>query len=763
MIAPERLAHYILKWRWAILLATLLLVGVAASGARFLTFSDNYRDYFSPDNPDLAAYEALQNIYTKTDSVLFLVAPKDGQVFTRRTLATVIHLTQAAWKMPYAIRVDSVTNFQHTRADGDDLVVSDLVENVAALSDAEIAERKAIALGEPLLRNSLLSPRAHVTGINVTVSMPEGNATALPEVIAAARRLSAAVRARDPNVDIHLGGMVTVNAAFMEHAEGDVKKLMPIVFGVMLLVTALTLRSFSGTLATLLVIAFSVASAMGIAGWLGVHLNGASASAPLVILTLAVADSIHLLVAIFHGLRAGRPKRAAISEAIETNVGAIFLTTLDTVIGFLMFNFSEVPPYRDLGNIVALGIAGAFLFSIFFLPALMAVLPLRPRPAADGSHDARMIQFADWVIRHRRRLTWGVSLVAVGLMTAIPRNTFDDDFFKYFDKSTTFRQDIDFITDHLGAVYQLDYSLGSESEGGITDPAYLARLDAFANWYRSQPEVTHVTSLIDVMKRLNQNLHGDEKAAYRLPATREEAAQYLLLFEMSLPFGQDLNALISVDKSASRLVALLRNVSSNEASALDARAQQWLRDHAPATMQARGTGPTIIFAEIGRRNTRSMIVGDIVGVVLISGVMMVALRSVKFGLLTLAPNLVPLGMSLGIWGLWVGRVGMDVGPVTAMTFGLLVDDTVHNMTKYLHARRKLGMVPEAAIRYTFSTVGWAMGVASLILVAGFLVLTFSAFQFNVSMGQLAAITIVLALVTEYLLLPPLLMVIDKEP
>jgi len=371
-----------------------------------------------------------------------------------------------------------------------------------------------------------------------------------------------------------------------------------------------------------------------------------------------------------------------------------------------------------------------------------------------------MIRFADWVIRHRRPLTWGVSLVAVVLITAIPRNTFNDDFFKYFDKSTTFRQDIDFITDHTGAVYQLDYSLSSGTEGGITDPAYLARLEAFVAWYRSQPEVTHVTSLVDVMKRLNKNLHGDDPAAYRLPTAREEAAQYLLLFEMSLPFGQDLNALISVDKSASRLVALLKNISSNEAMALDRRAQQWLRDHAPAAMQARGTGPTILFAEIGRRNTQSMIRGDIIGVILISGVMIVALRSVKFGLLTLIPNLVPLGMSLGIWGLWVGRVGMDVGPVTAMTFGLLVDDTVHNMTKYLHARRKLGMDPEAAIRYTFSTVGWAMGVASLILVAGFLVLTFSAFQFNVTMGQLTAITIVLALATEYLLLPPLLLAVE---
>ena len=118
---------WVVRWRYAVLLVTVLLVAVAASGGRFLTFKTDYRVFFSEDNPQLLAFEELQNTYTKTDNVLIVLAPEDGNVFTRETLASVATLTKAAWQLPYSLRVDSLTNYQHTRAVGDDLIVADLV------------------------------------------------------------------------------------------------------------------------------------------------------------------------------------------------------------------------------------------------------------------------------------------------------------------------------------------------------------------------------------------------------------------------------------------------------------------------------------------------------------------------------------------------------------------------------------------------------------------------------------------------------------
>ena len=304
-------------------------------------------------------------------------------------------------------------------------------------------------------------------------------------------------------------------------------------------------------------------------------------------------------------------------------------------------------------------------------------------------------------------------------------------------------------------------SLAAGESGGISNPAYLKKIEEFSNWYRAQPNVTHVNTLTDTMKRLNKNLHGDAPDWYRLPDSRELTAQYLLLYELSLPFGLDLNDQINVDKSATRVVVTLNNVTTRELLAIEDSAQGWLRDNAPPSMFATGTGPAMMFAHISARNIRSMIGGNVVSLVLVSGVIMLAIRSLRIGLVSLLPNLIPAGMAFGLWGLLVGEVGMALSVVTALTFGIVVDDTIHFLSKYLHARRDKGLDPHAAVRYAFATVGMALAVTSLILVAGFLVLTFSAFKLNADMGTMCALTIALALAADYLLLPPLLMKLEE--
>jgi len=168
-----------------------------------------------------------------------------------------------------------------------------------------------------------------------------------------------------------------------------------------------------------------------------------------------------------------------------------------------------------------------------------------------------------------------------------------------------------------------------------------------------------------------------------------------------------------------------------------------------------------MFAHIGTRNIRSMLTGTTVALVVISFILIIALRSVKIGLVSLIPNLVPAAMGFGLWGLLVGEVGLALSVVTGMTLGIVVDDTVHFLSKYLRARREQHLNSHDAVRYAFSTVGMALWVTSLVLVAGFLVLTQSAFKLNSDMGLLTAITIAFALAADFLFLPPLLMKVDK--
>ena len=264
------------------------------------------------------------------------------------------------------------------------------------------------------------------------------------------------------------------------------------------------------------------------------------------------------------------------------------------------------------------------------------------------------------------------------------------------------------------------------------------------------------------MKRLNKNMHADDVSFYRLPKDRELAAQYLLLYEMSLPYGLDLNNQINVDKSSTKVSATMTLVSSNEQVAFDARALAWLDENAHTVASASSAGANLMFSNIGKRNIKAMLAGTTVALVLIFLILIVALRSLKLGLISLIPNLVPAAMGFGLWGIFVGEVGLALSIVASLALGIVVDDTVHFLSKYLRARREKGLPAPDAVRYAFKTVGHALFVTSIVLVAGFSVLATSNFEINSGMGKMSAIVISLAIFIDFLLLPPLLMKIEGD-
>jgi len=756
----SRLGERVIRFRWLIIAATLLVVGLAASGGRFLTFSTDYRVFFSKENPQLNAFEALQNTYTKNDNAMIVIAPKDGNIFTREALAVVEEATREAWQIPYSTRVDSVTNFQHTWADGDDLVVEDLVVDALHMSDEDIARVKQVALSEPFLVDRLINEASRMTAINATVNLPGKTLTETTEVVTFVRKMADDIRQKHPEVDVYLVGVVFMNNAFNESGQGDMQTLVPIMYLLVVGIMLIILRSLLATLTTVVVILFAILTGMGLAGYAGIALTPVSANAPTIILTLAVADSIHILITLFHEMSLGRTKQEAIIESLRINHQPVFITSLTTAIGFLSLNFSDSPPFWHLGNIVAMGVSAAYVYSVLFLPAMIAVLPIRARKRREKSTEL-IDRLADFVIERRQALFLGTLALFVVLGVQISRIEINEEFHKYFDTRYQFRVDNDFVTQNLTGFMSIGYSLGAGESGGISNPEYLEKLEEFSEWYRSQPGVIHVNTLTDTMKRLNKNLHGDDPAYYRIPDSRELSAQYLLLYELSLPFGLDLNNQINVDKSSTRFTATLENVSTRHSLDLEDRAQAWLKANAPASMATPGASPLIMFSHIAKRNLHSMITGTFLALVLISVVLMLSLKSVRTGLVSMIPNMVPIFMTFGIWALVFREVGFAVAVVAPVALGIIVDDTVHFLSKYVRARREQGRSAEDAVRYSFHTVGTALWVTSLILIAGFIVLSFSGFRMNAHLGLMTTIAILSALAADFLFLPALLIKLDK--
>tara|TARA_R110002095_G_scaffold184534_2_gene161717 strand:- start:4959 stop:7262 length:2304 start_codon:yes stop_codon:yes gene_type:complete len=755
-------ARWVMHHRAAIMIVCLIVIaGLGAGGAK-LRFDTSYRAFFSADNPELIAFENVENTYNKDDNIIAILAPGDGNVFTRDTLAAIEEFTTAAWQIPYSNRVDSITNFQYTYSEEDDLIVRDMVSDAMSLGDAELADTRRAVMAEPALVNRLISARGHVTGVNVTLQIPVGErAESTQVVVRFVRDMVAEFSAEHPEIDVHLSGMIMMDQAFFESAMDDTTTLIPISFALMLALIALFVGGFFGTLVTLLIIVFSIIGAMGAGGHIGFPLTGVSSSAPIIILTVAVANCVHILVTFIHVLHEGKSKIDAMQESLRVNLQPVFLASATTAIGFLTMNFSEVPPFNHLGTIVSIGVLLSFVMTVSFLPAAMTLLPVRVKKTGQDDY-AHMEKLAEFVIARRTSLLWVMAAVIVAAVANLPRNELNDVFLHYFDKSIQFRNSSDFMIENLTGVDFINYSIDSGESGGISDPAFQRDVEAFATWLEAQPEVVHVDRFTNVMKRLNKNMHGDDESYYRLPRERDLAAQYLLLYELSLPYGLDLNNQINVDKSSTKVAVTLGLLSSRGMIAFNERALAWARANALTFHETDSAGVSLMFSHIGQRNIHAMIIGTTIALILISGILMIALRSLRLGFVSLLPNLAPAAVGFGIWGIFVGEVGLALSIVAGMTFGIVIDDTVHFLSKYLRARRENGLSSPDAVRYAFRTVGRALVVTTVTLVVGFSVLATSSFQMNSGMGLMTAVIITLALVMVFVMLPPLLMKIEEK-
>ena len=307
----ENFAHWIIRWRYLVVLAVIATVFAAGAGAPRLSMSNDYRMFFGEDNPQLLEFEHMQNTFNKNDNIMFVVTPKDGKVFSIETLKAVQAITEASWQIPFSTRVDSITNYQHTYAEEDDLIVDDLVVEPEELTTDDLTRIQSIAINEPMMLHRLISPDSKYTGINVNVQLPGKSLSEVPEAVAHARTIKTEMLAKFPNIEIRLVGLAVMNNAFPEGSQADAQTLYPLALLFIIVTLFFLLRGFSGVVICFIMIIMSIISAMGISGWMGTLLSPPVLSAPIMILTMAIANGVHLLVTMRHEMALGHDKISA--------------------------------------------------------------------------------------------------------------------------------------------------------------------------------------------------------------------------------------------------------------------------------------------------------------------------------------------------------------------------------------------------------------------------------------------------------------------
>ena len=755
----NRYINFVLTHNKLICLGLIGVLFLLASGVTNVKITGDLRAFFSEDNPQLIALEEFERAFSQQDILQFLVVADDGDIFKPSSLKLVNKLTEKAWQLPYSQRVDSLANYTHTIAINDELNSAFLMDQDFDFSIQSIKSIRTILNNEQDTKDRYVSPEDNAALVMVTLIIPKEDLLATNKVMQKARDIKNALVDDFPNHEISLSGAVAVNAAFGEAIERDITQYVGLSYLIILAVLFIMVRTLTATIITLLIIGLSVIVAFGVIGWLGVVITPSVGLVPTMIMTIAVADVIHILASYYHHLSRGLAKNDAIAQSMRDNAVPVFLTTLTTVVGFLSLNFHESPPSRILGNLVVIGILAAYVCSMVLLPALLAWFDPGKRQGKLALQRP-LNWLAEKVINHRKLLSMTITVFVIVMAFSAPRNDLVEDWNNQFDNTFTIKHSIDALEETIGGAHYPVYLLSSGEENGVTDPEYLNEVQALAEWFRSQPEVTSVDDVAQVIRRINKTMHNDEESMRRIPNDKSLNAQYILLYSLSLPFGAGLDNLINFDTSATKMLVSTKKLDSTELIELDQRARDWLLANTSRIKPTEATGMDMIVSHAQQRNIKSTIETSIIALVIVSGILVIIFRSLKLGIVSLIPNLSPAIVTYGLWYVFVGEINLAGALVMTMSLGIVVDDTIHFLTKYQQARKE-GKSAEEAVRKTLNSVGVAIVMTSLVLIAGFAITVGSGFQPTAYAGALMAMTLTFAVLIDLILLPSMLIQFDK--
>ncbi len=761
-LKKENLSKFIINNRIVFIFSCLVLVLILGRGITSVIFDPDMERFFPKGHAATSLTYEIDETFIRTDNLVIAINAKNNSIFTKKTLSLIESMTEKSWTVPYSIRVDSLTNYSYVRSVNDDLLVEPFIENALSLEDSFIEQRERIVEEEEIIYGSLISKDKKTTVISIVVDPPNPDANLkLIDTIEYMLEYINEAKSNHPELDIRILG-----TPYQEYISPKmVLSEMPIVMPSMLLLILVSvffmLRSVFAVLATIFVIILSLISTFGSVGFIGNALNQMVITIPILIITLALADCVHLFSIFFQQRVKGHSSKESMVKSLELNLQPLFLTTLTTCIGFLSFNVLDVSPLKDLGNFVSIGIAMAFIFTIFFAAPLFSFFEITaPKSVNQQVNLSRKI--AKFSLKNSKTLLWSVPLASLLLICLIPLNVLDENPTQMYDEGfTSFSSDTLWLDEMLGVTFPVSFKANSKN-GSVSEPEFLKKIDSFTNWLETQDEVNHVTSLAHTMKNLNKSMHGDDPKWEIIPESEELSSQYLFFYEMSLPMGLDLNSSISQDRSSTKISAGLDDMSGKEFLKFDKKVRAHLKENNLTEIISPAAGFRVVFSHISMVIVNSLLLGVFLGLLLITLMLGLFFRSIPFGALSAFPNVLPIGAAFGIWALYDGQVGFMVAVGMGSTLGIIVDFTVHLLSKYDLARREMSQSPEEAVVFAFESVGFALIVMTVVISLGFLVLNLVNFMPLHDFARFSTISFVMALIIDFLLFPNLLVKFDKR-
>ena len=755
-------AKLLIKYRYLSIGLVLIAVCLLATGLTKLTFNPDLETYFPEGHPAVIRYNEIDDMFIPTDNLIIAVHSNEGTLFNGDSLKVIEELTKKSWTIPYSVRVDSLTNYSYVKSVNDDLIVEPFIEEAEKKSIEFFEKRENLVAGEDIIYKSLISEDKKTSVVSIIVDPPGPNKEDQnSELINYILGFIEPIKESNENLDIRLLGNPYLDYISPRIVKAEMPVVMPLMLLLIFFIVFLMIRSYVAVLATFVVILMSLIATFGSIGILGNPLNQMVTTIPILIITLALADCIHLFSIYFQNRIKGISSKESMEKSLEMNIQPLFLTTISTCIGFLCLNFIEVAPLRDFGNAVAIGIGFAFIFTIFFIAPIVSFFEVKT--ASKVTKQTRFsTSVGSFILKNGNKLIFSITSISFLILLCIPMNELDENPTQmYAEGFTSFSSDTLWLDEKLSVTFPVNF-LATNEEGQVSDPDFLEILDKFSVWLEEREQVNHVTSLANNMKNLNKSMHGDDPEWKRIPENADLSAQYLFFYEMSLPMGLDLNSSISQDRKSTKISATLKDMSANEFKEFNNEVLGYLRQNNLENMISEPSSFRVIFTYMVEAIVNSLLYGLFIGILLITLIIGLFFRSYLLPALSIFPNILPIGMGFGLWGLFVGDVGFMVAVGMGSTLGVIVDFTVHFLSKYELARKEFKKSVEESVIYSFETVGFALIIMTVVLALGFSVLNLVTFIPIQDFAKFSVICFIGGLIINFLFLPNLLMKFDKR-
>ena len=748
------LGIWLVQHRFRLAVVAVLITIIGGWGIQFTRFDGTNESLFAEADEYKAEVDQARLDFPSSAPSLGMAFEVDGDIFNLRTLTAIDALTRRYIEIDSAIAMSSILTYRVSEADKEILGRSYLFPDLDGVTEADLQQIKAIALNDEDLTQGRLTSAGNVTFASISYSVSEDTSEARLAVAESAVVLRDSLRQQYPDIRIYLVGGPMFERESNLAREKDNKVLLPLVVIAGVLLLWFCLGSLLSSIALAVVALMTIIVTVGTHALLDIPLNQISRLGPAVAGIVAFADGIHVLSVYAQKILRGANREQALIESININFRPIALATVTTTMGFLSLNLSSAPAIYGFGNIVAIGVVWAFFFTVFLLPAMILLIPVRniAKPLGVSGFIEGVLSL---VTRREKPLFWGFLGLIIVTLFMLPLNKLDNDPFAFIDEGSDLSAVLEIQQREFENDRGLAFVVRSNEYYGITNRDFLDKVDDIATQLEADPQITWVSTYLDYLKLRNKAANDDDQAFEVIPEDRLTVIDYLVGYQLVAEIDPNLGQIFNKDYSAIYLYAATSGLSDEEILQLANKIELLADNYASEAFQVTHANNTILGARLNQIISTELFTGFSLSLVMITLTMMIGLRSLRYGLLSIAPNVFPITIVFGLWGLLDGNLSPYVLMLLAISIGLVVDDSVHVLSKYKTARDS-GKSPMQSIENSITLAGSAITITTLWMSLGVALMGFSSTEIFKNLTSIITPIIIVALFLDLLFLPSLL-------